>query len=89
MGSDERYELDGHFNTALSDTAALRISFNHDQEDGQTESLSTGDGLDGEQNTSIRAQLLLETQRQFQCFAQGGVQRGPGRSARAPRLFPA
>ena len=65
VGSDERFELDGYFNTALSDTTALRLSFNHDQEDGQTESLSTGDGLDGEENTSIRAQLLLEPSDKF------------------------
>ncbi len=65
IGSDERYELDGFFNTALSDTTALRLSFNHDQEDGQTESLSTGEGLDGEENTSIRAQLLLEPSEKF------------------------
>jgi iron complex outermembrane receptor protein len=65
IGSDERYELNGHFNTALSDSTALRISYNHSQEDGQTESLSTGDGLDGEENTSIRAQLLLEPSDNF------------------------
>jgi iron complex outermembrane receptor protein len=65
IGSDDRFELSGYFNTGLSDTTALRLSFNHDQEDGQTESLSTGDGLDGEQNTSIRAQLLLEPSDKF------------------------
>ena len=65
IGSDERYEIDGYYNTALSDTTALRISFNHDQEDGQTESLSTGEGLDGEENTSIRAQLLIEPSESF------------------------
>ena len=65
VGSDERYELNGHFNRAISDTTAFRLSFNHSQEDGQTESLSTGDGLDGEQNTAVRAQLLLEPSDSF------------------------
>ena len=57
FGSDDRFEIDGHYNTPLSDSTALRISFNHDQEDGQTESISTGEGLDGEENTAFRVQL--------------------------------
>jgi len=65
IGSDERFEINGHYNTPLSDTAALRVSFNHDQEDGQTESISTGEGLDGEQNTAIRVQLGLEPSDNF------------------------
>jgi len=36
VGTDSRYEVDGFYNAPLSDTAALRISFNHEQEDGQT-----------------------------------------------------
>ncbi len=68
IGSDERYELQGFFNTALSDTSALRIAFNHTQEDGQTESLSTGEGLDGEENTALRVSLLLEPSDNFSAY---------------------
>lgn len=67
-GSDERYEVDGHFNRALSDTTALRIAFNHDQEDGQTESISTGEGLDGEENTAVRVSLLIEPSENFSAY---------------------
>jgi iron complex outermembrane receptor protein len=65
VGSDERYEIDGHFNRAITDSTAFRIAFNHDQEDGQTESRSTGEGLDGEQNTAVRASLLYESSESF------------------------
>ncbi len=68
VGSDERFEIDGHFNRALSDTTALRIAFNHDQEDGQTESISTGEGLDGEQNTAVRVSLLVEPSDNFSAY---------------------
>ncbi len=59
VGSDERFEIDGHINRAISDTSAFRIAFNHDQEDGQMEHMETGEGLDGKQNTAIRASLML------------------------------
>ena len=74
VGSDERYEVDGHYNTPLSDTAALRISFNHDQEDGQTtgfifneatQEIQNIGGIDGEENTSIRVQLGLQPNDNF------------------------
>jgi iron complex outermembrane receptor protein len=68
VGSDERYEISGHFNRAITDTTAFRIAFNHDQEDGQTESKSTGEGLDGEQNTTIRASLMLEPSDNFSAY---------------------
>jgi len=68
VGTDERYEVEGFFNRALSSTTALRIAFNHDQEDGQTESLSTGEGLDGEQNTAIRGSLLIEPSDSFSAY---------------------
>ncbi len=68
VGSDERYEIDGHFNRALSDTTAIRIAFNHDQEDGQTESISTGDGLDGEENTAVRVSLAIQPNDKFSAY---------------------
>jgi iron complex outermembrane receptor protein len=68
IGTDERYEVDGHINRALSDTTSFRLSFNHDQEDGQTESISTGEGLDGTQNTAIRGSLLFEPSENFSAY---------------------
>ncbi len=68
VGSDERFEVDGHYNAILSDTAALRVSFNHEQEDGQTtgfvfnegaQEIQNIGGIDGEENTSLRVQLGL------------------------------
>jgi len=68
VGSDERLEVDGHYNIAISDTAAFRVSFNHEEEDGQTDgfifneasqSIESIGGIDGEENTSIRLQLGL------------------------------
>ena len=67
-GSDERYEFDGHVNRALSDSTSIRVAFNHDQEDGQTESVSTGEGLDGEQNTAIRVSVLHEPSENFSAY---------------------
>ena len=73
-GSDERFEVDGHFNTVLSDAAALRISFNHEQEDGQTDGFIFNEasqqiesigGIDGEENTSLRVQLGLRPSDSF------------------------
>ena len=69
-GSDQRYEVDGHFNQPLSDTTAIRIAFNHDEEDGQTESISSGDGLDGEKNTAVRASILFEPSDRFSAYAK-------------------
>ena len=68
VASDERFEINGHFNRAMSDTSAFRIAFNHSQEDGQTESISTGEGLDGEQNTAIRGSLLFEPSDSFSAY---------------------
>ena len=65
LGSDERREVDGYFNAPLGDNAAFRIAFNHDEEDGQTTDILTGEGLDGEQNTTIRTQLALEPSDSF------------------------
>jgi len=68
IGSDERFEIDGHINRAFTDSTSFRLSFNHDQQDGQTESISTGEGLDGLQNTAIRAALLIEPSDNFSAY---------------------
>lgn len=70
VGSDERFEVNGHFNRAASDSLAFRLAFNYDEEDGQTESISTGEGLDGEQNTTIRASLLFEPSESFSAYVK-------------------
>lgn len=73
-GSDERFEVDGHYNVPLSDTAAFRVSFNHEQEDGQTngfifneanQQIESIGGIDGEENTSLRLQLALRPSDNF------------------------
>jgi len=68
IGSDERFEFKGHINRALSDTTAFRLAVNHTQEDGEMESISTGDGLNGEENTAIRASLLLQPSETFSAY---------------------
>jgi iron complex outermembrane receptor protein len=70
VGSDERFEVKGHFNRAVSDTTAFRLAFNHTQEDGEMESISTGDGLNGEENTAIRASMLFEPSEKFSAYVK-------------------
>lgn len=74
LGSDERREIDGYFNAPLGDNAAFRVSFSHEEEDGQTDGFifneSTNQiegigGIDGEQATAIRVQLALEPSDNF------------------------
>ena len=72
LGSDERREIDGFFNLPIGDAAAIRLSFNHEEEDGQTDGFIFNEaanggagaiqgigGIDGEENTSVRLQLGL------------------------------
>jgi len=67
-GTDELIEVDGFFNGALSDTVSGRLAFNHDEQEGPTKSMSTGKGLDGDQNTAIRASLLIEPSDTFSAY---------------------
>ena len=69
LGNRERFEVDGFYNVPLSDTAAFRIAFRHEQEDGQTEGFIINEltnevenigGIDGEEATAFRAQLAFE-----------------------------
>lgn len=59
-GSHGLYATDGFVSGPLSDTMAGRLAFNFDHTDGYTESLSTGDGLDGQQNFAVRGSLLFD-----------------------------
>ncbi len=74
VGSQERFELDGFINTPISETAALRVSFRHEQEDGQTDGFTIDEqtnevrslgGIDGEQATALRVQLAIEPSDSF------------------------
>lgn len=60
FGSDELFEIDGHFNGALNDNWSGRFAYNYDSQEGPTKSISTGEGLDGDSNTAIRGSLLYQ-----------------------------
>ncbi len=69
LGNRERFEVDGFYNTPLGDRAALRFSFRHEQEDGQTEGFIIDEltnevenigGIDGEEATAFRLQLAVD-----------------------------
>ena len=68
FGTDELIELDGFITGSLSDTVSARFAFNHDQQDGPTESITTGDGIDGDQNTAGRASFLFEPSDTFSAY---------------------
>ena len=59
-GVGDLFEVQGHYNSGLSDTVSGRLAFNYNTYDGDTESISTGKGLDGFGNTAIRGSLLFE-----------------------------
>lgn len=61
IGSDELVELDGYFNGALNENWSGRLAYHFDSQDGPTESISTGEGLDGDSNSALRGSLLYET----------------------------
>ena len=67
-GSDERFEVDGFVSGPVSDTLALRLAANFDTEDGQTESISTGEGLDGERNFAIRGSAIWQPTDRFSAY---------------------
>ncbi|MCZ6585769.1 MAG: TonB-dependent receptor plug domain-containing protein, partial [Gammaproteobacteria bacterium] len=67
-GSDELFEVDGYFSGPLSDTVSGRVAYNFDTQDGPIESISTGDGLNGDENISIRGSLLFEPSDKFTGF---------------------
>lgn len=70
IGTDELIELDGFITGSFSDTVSARLAFNHDEQDGPTESISTGEGLDGDSNTALRASLLFEPSDAFSAYVK-------------------
>ena len=68
LGTDELVELDGFVTGQFSDTIAARLAFNYDSQDGPTESITTGEGLDGDSNTAVRASFLFEPSDTFSAY---------------------
>ena len=73
VGSLDLFGVNGHYNTALSDTVSGRISFNYRDSGGPTEDALTGDDLTGSENTSIRASLLFEPSDTFSAYVKAEV----------------
>lgn len=67
-GTDELIEIDGFVTGTFSDTVSARLAFNYDTFDGDMESISTGEGLDGDQNTAFRLGLLFEPTDTFSAY---------------------
>ena len=67
-GTDELFEVDGFFSGPLSDTVSGRVAYNFDTQDGPIESVSTGEGLNGDENFSIRGSLLFEPSDNFTAY---------------------
>jgi len=67
-GTDDLVEVDGFVTGSFSDTVAARLAFNYDYQDGEMESMSTGEGLDGDSNTAIRGSLLFEPSDTFSAY---------------------
>ena len=70
LGTDELIELDGFFTGQFSDTVSARLAYNFDQQDGPTKSVTTGDGLDGDQNTAVRASFVFEPSDSFSAYVK-------------------
>jgi iron complex outermembrane recepter protein len=85
FGSDELVEVEGFVNGGLTDTVSARVAFNFDKQDGPTKSISTGKGLDGDQNTAVRASLVITPSDTFSVYLKAEYSRdrdqAPVRSA--------
>jgi iron complex outermembrane receptor protein len=71
VGSDELVEVDGFITGTFSDTVAARLAFNYDSFDGDMEDITTGEGLDGDQNTAFRLSFLFEPSDNFSAYLKG------------------
>lgn len=69
-GTGELYEVDGYISGAVGNNLSVRLAFNFDTEDGPTESISTGEGLDGDSNMAVRASLLYEPSNAFSAYVK-------------------
>ncbi len=59
-GSHGLIETNGYISGPVTETLSARLAYNFDHTGGYTKSISTGKGLDGQENISIRGSLLFE-----------------------------
>lgn len=69
-GERELFGINGHYNGALSDTVSGRIAFNYEDAPGPMDDEATGDRLDYQENTSVRASLLFEPNDTFSAYVK-------------------
>jgi len=70
VGSLDLFGVNGHYNTALSDTLSGRIAFNYRDSGGAIEDAVTGDDLSGGDSTSVRASLLFQPSDTFSAYVK-------------------
>lgn len=73
VGNLGLFGLNGHYNTALSDTLSGRISFNYQDTDGTMEDANTGAPLESAENKSLRVSLLYEPSDSFSAYLKGEI----------------
>jgi len=69
-GERDLLGINGHYNAALSDTVSARIAFNYEDAPGPMDEEATGDPLDYQENTSVRASLLFEPSYTFSAYVK-------------------
>jgi len=67
-GNGRDYETDGYISGPLSEDWSGRFAFNFDTQDGPTESISTGRGLDGDSNFAFRGSLIYDPDSSFSAY---------------------
>jgi iron complex outermembrane receptor protein len=68
IGERDLFGIAGHYNTAISDTTAMRIAVNYTDTPGPMDKESNGDPLDYSKNTSVRLGFLLEPTDNFNAY---------------------
>lgn len=95
-GSNGRLGSEGYISGPLGDTLSGRLAYNYDFYDGYIKSVSTGKGLDGQENISIRGSLIFEPNDRLSTYLkveyskdddEGPVRRSP--DCRIPQIDPA
>lgn len=59
LGSHELVEVEGFVSGPLSDTVSARLAAHFDSTDGYIEDQSSGEGLNGRENSSVRGSLMF------------------------------
>ena len=67
------FGVNGHYNTALSDTLSGRIAFNYQTVDGAHDDAISGEPLEGSENLSLRASLLYEPSDTFSAYLKAEI----------------